>query len=301
MDDYRSTRKPGSIRSPSGLRMLVGAVLAAFLLGAAGAWYLTGGSASLRGLFSVQNEAPPPSTQQRLAAQVPAVDAEALSTADDRTARMLEQQSGLDQRIAEMEQRLARLDVQAQEAEGNAARAEGLLIAFASRRAIERGAPLGYLEEQLQLRFGAARPDAVRTVIEASRHPVTLDQLLAQLDGLRPQLMRSPSDEGAIGWLWRELGSLFVVRRENAPSPAPARRIERARLFLESGRAGAAAAEIRNLPNSAAAADWIADAERYATTQRALELLELTAILEPRDLRDASGEKVEQPSPVGAR
>jgi hypothetical protein len=256
---------------------------------------------SLRGLFSVQSEAPPPTAEARLAARLPEEDAGLVATADDRTARALEQQSGLDQRIAEMAQRLARLDVQAQEAEGNAARAEGLLIAFASRRAIERGAPLGYLEDQLRLRFGEARPDTVRTVIESARHPVTLDQLLAQLDGLRPQLTRSPNDEGAIGWLQRELGSLFVVRRENAPSPAPARRIERARLFLESGRAGAAAAEIRNLPNSAAAADWIADAERYSTTQRALELLELTAILEPRELRDASGEKVEQPSPVGAQ
>jgi hypothetical protein len=255
---------------------------------------------SLRGLFSVQTEAPPPSATERLAAGSPEEEAELLSTTDERTARALEQQRALDQRIAEMEQRLARLDVQAQEAEGNASRAESLLIAFASRRAIERGAPLGYLEDQLRLRFGETRPDTVRTVIESARHPVTLDQLLAQLDGLKPQLTRSPNDEGAIGWLRRELSSLFVVRRENAPSPAPMRRIERARLFLESGRAGAAAAEIRNLPNSAAAAEWIADAERYATTQRALELLELTAILEPRDLRDASGENVEQPSPVGA-
>jgi hypothetical protein len=280
--------------------MLVGAILAAFLLGALGAWYLTGGDMSLRGLFSVQTEAPPPSATERLAAGSPEEEAELLSTTDERTARALEQQRALDQRIAEMEQRLARLDVQAQEAEGNASRAESLLIAFASRRAIERGAPLGYLEDQLRLRFGEARPDTVRTVIESARNPVTLDQLLAQLDGLKPQLTRSPNDEGAIGWLRRELSSLFVVRRENAPSPAPMRRIERARLFLESGRAGAAAAEIRNLPNSAAAAEWIADAERYATTQRALELLELTAILEPRDLRDASGENVEQPSPVGA-
>lgn len=301
MDDYQPTRTTGPIRPRSRLRVVVGAVLAAFLLGAAGAWYLAGDGLSLRGLFSVQADNPAPDTGARLAARLPVAEAGALPTPDDRTARALEQQSGLDQRIAEMEQRLARLDVQAQEAEGNAARAEGLLIAFASRRAIERGAPLGYLEDQLRLRFGEARPDTVRTVIESARHPVTLDQLLAQLDGLRPQLTRAPNDEGAVGWLWRELDSLFVVRRENAPSPAPARRIERARLFLESGRAGAAAAEIRNVPNSAAAADWIADAERYATTQRALELLELTAILEPRDLRNAAGEKVEQPSAVGAQ
>lgn len=300
MDDYETTRTTASPRSSSRARMIVGATLAAFLLGAASVWYLTGGLSSLGGLFSIETETEgAPSEGAKLASPAPTASPPPVAPADERTARALEQQSGLDQRIAEMEQRFAQLSLQAQEAEGNAARAEGLLIAFATRRAIERGAPLGYLEDQLRLRFGEARPETVRTVIESARDPVTLDQLLAQLDGLRPQLTRAPGEEGALGWVQRQLDSLFVVRREDAPSPAPARRIERARLFLESGRAGAAAAEIRNLPNSAAAAEWIADAERYATTQRALELLELTAILEPRELRDSEGERVEQPSPVG--
>src|SRR5690606_34403984 len=83
---------------------------------------------------------------------------------DPRAGPVAEQQGGLDQRIAAMEQRLARLDLQAAAAEGNAARAEGLLIAFAARRSIERGAQLGYLADQLQLRFGNAQPVAVRTV-----------------------------------------------------------------------------------------------------------------------------------------
>lgn len=300
MDDYQATRKVKSIRSPSGMRMLVGMVLAAFLLGAGGMWYLTGGVSSLGSLFSVQrDDTVPPAAAAGTASPAPAAGGTEEEPADERTAQVLEQQGALDRRIAEMEQRFAQIDVQAQQAEGNAARAEGLLIAFATRRAIERGVPLGYLEDQLRLRFGEARPDTVRAIIAAARDPVTLDQLLAQLDGLRPQLTAAPKDDGMIGWLRRQLGTLFVVRREDAPSPAPARRIERARLFLESGRAGAAAAEIRNLPNSAAAADWIADAERYATTQRALEVIELTAILEPRELRDSTGERVEQPSPVG--
>src|SRR5690606_16429211 len=90
------------------------------------------------------------------------------------------------ERIAAMEQRLARLDFQASAAAGNASRAESLLIAFASRRAIERGSPPGYLEDQLRLRFGEARPNAVDTVIATGRDPVTLDQLLTRLDGLAP-------------------------------------------------------------------------------------------------------------------
>jgi len=295
MEDYQSTRPAASIRTPSRLRMIVGATIAAFLLGAASVWYLTGGAASLGGLFTLGADVPAESPTPA----APPVAVQTETMAPERTALALEQQGSLDRRIAEMEQRLAQLDVEAQQAHGNAARAEGLLIAFATRRAIERGAPLGYLEDQLRLRFGEARPDTVRTIIASARDPVTLDQLLAQLDGLSPQLEVASRNERGLSWLWSELGSLFVVRREDAPSPAPERRIERARLFLESGRAGAAAAEIRNVPNSAAAADWIADAERYANTQRALELIELTAVLEPRGLRDSAGEAVEQPSPVG--
>ena len=45
-------------------------------------------------------------------------------------------------------------------ASGNAARAEGLLIAFSARRTLERGNDLGYLGDQLRLRFGDAEANA---------------------------------------------------------------------------------------------------------------------------------------------
>lgn len=98
----------------------------------------------------------------------------------------------------------------------------------------------------------------------------------------------------------REIAQLFVVRTEDTPSPRAESRLERARLFLESGRTEAAMAEVQNMPNAAEASAWIADAERYARAERALELLETTAILEPRLLRDGTGNRVEQPSPVSA-
>lgn len=209
-----------------------------------------------------------------------------------------QQQGGFDQRLAALEQRLARLDLQAQAASGNAARAEGLLIAFATRRALERGAPLGYLGDQLRLRFGDARPNAVRVVIEASRDPITLDQLVARLEGLSQDLTTAPKDEGIWPRIQRELDGLFVIRRETSPSPAPRLRLERARMFLETGRVEAAVAEIRNMPGAEQARNWIADAERYARVQSALELIETTAVLEPRKLRDGAGNQVEQLSPV---
>ena len=201
------------------------------------------------------------------------------------------------QQQAAAEQRLARLDLQAEAAAGNAARAEGLLISFATRRSIERGAELGYLADQLRLRFGDALPNAVRTLVQMSRDPVTIDQLLARLEGLEPALRASPQEPG-LQRLRRELSNLFVIRRQTAPSPQPKRRMERARMFLETGRYEAAIEEVQNMPGSDAAEDWISDVRRYAAAQRALDLIETAAVLEPRRLRDGSGERIDQPSPV---
>lgn len=212
--------------------------------------------------------------------------------------QVVQQQGGLDSRVAAMEQRLSKLDLQLQAASGNAARTEGLLVAFAARRAVERGAPLGYLADQLQLRFGEAHPNSVRTIVDFSHDPVTLDQLVARLQGLEPDLVKAPKDEGAISWLGREISSLFVIRRESTPSPEPQRRLDRAQLFLENGRIEPAIAEVKNLPNAQEAADWISDAERYAAARQALDMLETTAILDPRELRNSAGQRVQQPSPA---
>ena len=211
--------------------------------------------------------------------------------------RVVDQQGGIDQRLAAAEQRLARLDLQAQAAAGNTARAEGLLIAFATRRAIEKGAELGFLADQLRLRFGDAMPNAVRTIIDSSRDPITLDMLTARLDGLAPSLAE-PDRRFSWDLVRSELSQLFVVRRESTPSPQPERRLDRARMFLESGRTEAAIAEVRNLPGADNATQWIARAERYAATQRALDLIETAAVLEPRRLRDGAGNRIEQASPV---
>ena len=199
--------------------------------------------------------------------------------------------------MAAAEQRLARLDLQAQAAAGNTARAEGLLIAFATRRALEKGAELGYLADQLRLRFGDAMPNAVDTIIRTSRDPITLDQLIARLEGLSPRLAKASEQDGFARFT-EELSQLFVVRRESAPSPQPQRRLDRARLFLESGRTDSAIAEVRNLPGADRAEGWLRDAERYAAAQRALDLIETAAVLEPRRLRDGAGNRIEQPSPA---
>lgn len=191
---------------------------------------------------------------------------------------------GLPARVAELEQRLSRITLQAESASGNASRAEGLLVAFAVRRALDRGLSLGYLEAQLRLRFGDDQPNAVKTIIETSREPVTLEQLRSELDAIAPELVGRNNGNGSL-WtgLRRELGELFVVRPAGTQSPRATERLERARRYLASGMADKAIAEVEAMPGAAAANDWLIDARRYHEARRALDLIETAAILEPRD------------------
>lgn len=294
----------GTARTRPSTRPVLVAVLAAFVLGGAvagyGVWRFAPGLQ--------EREAQPQPATIAPSSPVPGITARPTPTAtaaEDATQAVqavqivAEQQGGIDQRLAAAEQRIARLDLRTQAAGGNAARAEGLLIAFSARRTLERGNELGYLADQLRLRFGDAMPNAVSTLVDFGRRPVTIDQLVARLDGLAPALAES---DRQVTWerITRELSGLFVVRRETTPSPQPRLRLERARLFLQSGRVGAAVAEVRGLPGAANASRWIADAQRYAAAQNALELIETAAVLEPRRLRDGEGNPVEQSSPATA-
>lgn len=208
-------------------------------------------------------------------------------------------------RVADLEDRLSRINVQAQAASGNAARAEGLLIAFAARRALDRGSPLGYIESQLRLRFGDAQPKAVTTIVNASREPVTLEELASGLEDIGPALTSGGSGAGFWSDLQREVSELFVVRKEGTPSPAPQQRLTRAKRYVETGNVEAAIAEVEKLPGNDEAdenyTDWMEKARRFNEARRALDVIETAAILEPQQLRAADGERVNQPSPLAPR
>lgn len=292
--NYGSRRKPTSMRA----LLLAGALAFAAGGGLVGwvVWYNLEGERSITPAAPLVGEGeggetalplPTPSTTADAAAEAAAVEASEAVT------RVAEQQGGIDQRLAAAEQRLSRLDLQAQAAASNAARAEGLLIAFATRRAVERGAELGYLADQLRLRFGDQWPNAVATIIDFSRKPVRIDSLAARLEGLGPQLRERDSGP-SFATFQREMSQLFVVRRESTPSPQPERRLERARWALEQGRYQTAIDEVRNMPGAAKAEGWIADAERYRDVMRALETIETAAVLDQRGLRDGAGNPVRE-------
>ena len=309
--------KYGSRRKPSSMRRYLAAALIAFVAGGALVGYVVWYNLTPASQVATADDAPPalpdaapvasdPSaspSEAVAASPTPLADAVAALEGGDTSGaaaavtRVAEQQGGLDQRLAAAEQGLARLDLQAQPAAGNAARAEGLLIAFATRRAIERGAELGYLSDQLRLRFSDQWPNAVNTIIAFSRNPIRIDNLTARLDGLAPQLVRR---EEGLSWarFRREMGQLFVIRRESTPAPQPEKRLERARIALEQGRYQNAIDEIRGMPGAAQAESWIADAERFRDAMQALEVIETAAVLDQSGLRDGAGNVVRQPSPV---
>jgi hypothetical protein len=291
----------GSRRKPSSGKAMILAALAAFVMGGAlvgyVVWYNLQPDRIGGGRAVVAAGASPSAAPSAVLTDDPTPLAQAIRAkqAEQAVVRVEEQQGGLDQRLAAAEQRLTQLDLQAQAAAGNAARAESLLIAFATRRAVERGAELGYLSDQLRLRFGDQWPNAVSTIVEFSRDPIRLDGLVARLEGLGPQL--NQSNEGP-SWaaFQRELGQLFVVRREDTPSPQPQRRLERARFALEQGRYQAAIDEVKGMPGAAKAESWIGDAERYRKAMEALEVIETAAVLDQRGLRDGAGNPVRQVS-----
>ena len=191
-------------------------------------------------------------------------------------------------RVAQLEQRLAQIANQSRAAVGNADRAEGLLVAFAARRALDRGVSLGFLEALLRQRFGDTQPQAVGTVIAAARQPVTLQELQEGLLLYGPQLTGAGPQQGWWSAFRVELSGLVTVRRKGTPSTEPAERLRRATRRLEAGQVDVALAEVMRLPGRDHAREWIDDARRYVLARRALDTIETAALLEPRTAQPAA-------------
>ncbi len=185
-------------------------------------------------------------------------------------------------RVAALEQRLGQVGTEARNAVGNADRAEGLLVAFAARRALDRGVALGFLESLLRQRFGVSQPRAVGMIILAARNPVTLQELQLGLQEAGPAVVGAPPDAGWWQAFRAELGSLITVRREGTPSPQPAERLRRANQRLEAGQVEVALAEVMRIPGHDNAAEWIRKARLYVAARAALDTIETAALLEPR-------------------
>ena len=263
------------------LALLIVVPLIAFLLGlAAMGWVLSRwqqGAAMLGIAPAEQQAAAQPAPQPQLT-----VEAEPSAPAANGATERLVIDPEMTRRVNLLEQRLVDLDAQSRQAVGNADRAEGLLVAFAARRALDRGVALGYMEGLLRQRFGAAHPEAVATIMTAARQPVTLQQLQDGLQEASPKLLGGGPDQSWWDALQTELGNIVSIRRKGTPSTLPSQRLQRAQRALEAGLADVALAEVLRLPGRQAAEEWIAMARRYVGARRALDAIETAALLEPR-------------------
>jgi hypothetical protein len=251
-----------------GARLLVALVLV--LIGAAAAVW---GLAHYQPAARVLGVVPPAPAPTRLTPR-PAV-----TNAPAQPAPQAAPQAKEDERITALEQRLSQVENATQRAEGSAGRADALVVAFAARRAIDRGVALGYLENLLVGRFGAQHQAAVATIITASRQPVRLDELISEYESLGPELRSGGPQDSWWTNFKREFGSLIEIHRAERPAMNPEARYARAARRLTAGDVDQALAETMRLPGAVRAADWVARARRYVAAHRALDEIESAALL----------------------
>ena len=243
-------------------RLLIGLVL--IILGAAAAtWALARYAPAAEFLGVVQPEAQPATPQQMM---TPTTAVPAMPPVTD-------------VRVATLEARLARVESEAQQARGSAGRADALVVAFAARRAVDRGVALGYLENLLVERFGPRNQAAVGTVIAASHKPIRLNDLIAEYETLGPDLRRGGPQDSWWTNFKRELGTLIEVHRADEPSANADARYNRALQRLTAGDVDQALAETMRLPGATRAQSWIEKARRYVAAHRALDEIESAALL----------------------
>jgi hypothetical protein len=248
-------------------RLLIGLVL--ILIGAAAAaWSLAHYKPAARFLGIVPAASQSAVQPQPLATPPAAVRAAPAQVAANDSAQ-----------IVDLETRLSRVENAAQRAEGFAGRADALVVAFAARRAIDRGVALGYLENLLVDRFGAQHQSAVATIITASHQPVLLNDLIAEYDALGPELRSGGPQDSWWTNLKREMGSLVEIHPADRPAANPDARYDRAVRRLSSGDVDQALAETMRLPGAGRASDWVAKARRYIAAHRALDEIESAALL----------------------
>jgi len=182
-------------------------------------------------------------------------------------------------KILTLEQRVARIEAATQRTESFAGRADALVVAFAARRAVDRGVALGYLEPLLLDRFGAQHQAAVATVITASHQPVRLNDLTSEYEAIGDDLRRGGPEESWWAGFKRELGSVVEVHKSDRPAMNADARYNRALARLNTGDVDQALAETMRLPGASRADDWTNKARRYVAAHRALDEIESAALL----------------------
>jgi len=208
----------------------------------------------------------------------------------------------INERVETLDNRLSRINVQAQKVSGNTNRTEAMLIAFAARRAIDSGSPLGYIENELRAKFANSNAEDVKAIIEAGKSPVRLSVLQNQLDISSDALLSANADNSSWDLFKKEMRELIVIRKSGSQPPQPERRLARIKTALANRDINTAVAEMERMPGAAKAQGWINLAVRYMRVQNALDAIEKTAINLPRNIiSNQPISEISNPLPDSAR
>ena len=194
-------------------------------------------------------------------------------------------------RVAALEQRLGQVDTHSRAAVGNADRAEGLLVAFAARRALDRGVALGFLEALLQPAL-RRQPAAGGGHDHHRRAPAGDPQeLQGGLEQAGPAADRRGARPELVG---------RVPQRARQPDHRPPRRHALARAEpsgwrgrsagSKPARSSAALAEVLRMPGREHGADWVVEGAALRARPPGARPIETAALLEPQ----------RQPAPTAA-
>lgn len=270
-------------------KLRLGVAVLLLVAGMIGALWLLANSprlANTLGLTPIEAQAAPEREEEAPNALLPAPVAPPQSvSAQDDTQAVLEAEAdepialASEESVDDLESRIIRLEGALSRAEGSAGRADALLVAFAARRAVERGVPLGYLEPLLVERFGNQHEADVARIITASRDPVQLDELVEQYRALGPTLRSGDPEDGLWTKFRRGLADVVAIYPADQPNPRPQARYDRALVQLRLGEVESALSETLRLPGAEAAQEWIDAARSYIATRRALDTIESAALL----------------------
>ena len=264
--DYEPGRVTAKPKRP--LWTLLALPLVAFLAGLAAMGWLLANWSNAATFLGVAAAPPPAAVEPEPQPMTVEREPAAATPAEPQSGERLVIDPETTRRVNRLEERLALLDLQSRTAVGNADRAEGLLVAFAARRAIDREWRGLYRDLAAALRRTPSR----RRWRPFSRRPAAGDGAEPPESSSRrsrPIFPAAAQGQTCVGVQDRDGRPRHHQAREYAPTRPPSACAAPARAWNRDRSRWALLEVLRLRPR--AADPWIADARRLRPSHRALD------------------------------
>jgi len=213
----------------------------------------------------------PTASSENISAQTPADNRQGPDTKTDAVVA----------KVQELEKRIESIGNIETSSAGYPAPQNDVATALRARRAIESGASLGYIENQLGQRFGDRFPQAVDAIGNLAQSPVTLSELRDDIARNGSRMIGRGSDASIWERFNLELDELFMLRKRGDASTSPAHILQLAEENIGKGDLAEAIKKIQELPENNATKSWLEVAQRYQNANNALDILERAALAAP--------------------